>query len=67
MRTATELTGTQRSRLAAALAETYGHEVHLNVVLDPGVIGGLSVEVGGEVIDATVASRLKTLRRRLAG
>ncbi len=67
VRTATELTGTQRSRLAAALAETYGHEVHLNVVLDPGVIGGLSVEVGGEVIDATVASRLKTLRRRLAG
>src|SRR6266571_544909 len=64
VRTAAALTDAQRSRLAAALAETYGHEVHLNVVLDPGVIGGLSVEVGGEVIDATVASRLKTLRRR---
>jgi F-type H+-transporting ATPase subunit delta len=67
VRTATALSGAQRRRLAAALAATYGHEVHLNVVLDPGVIGGLSVQVGDEVVDGTVASRLETLRRRLAG
>jgi F-type H+-transporting ATPase subunit delta len=67
VRTAAQLSGEQRQRLAAALAAVYGHPVHLNVVLDPGVIGGLSVQVGDEVVDGTVASRLETLRRRLAG
>lgn len=67
VRTATELSGDQRNRLAAALGAVYGRQVHLNVVLDPGVIGGLSVQVGDEVIDGTVASRLETVRRRLAG
>lgn len=65
--TAIPLGGEQRRRLAAALAAAYGHEVHLAVVLDPGVLGGLSVQVGGEVIDGTVASRLAAVRRRLAG
>ena len=34
-------------RLAAALAAAYGHDVHLNVVVDPEVIGGMSVRIGG--------------------
>ncbi len=67
VRTATELSAGQRGRLAAALAAAYGHEVHLNVVLDPRVVGGLAVQVGDEVIDGTLASRLQTVRRRLAG
>jgi F-type H+-transporting ATPase subunit delta len=67
VRTATQLSDEQRRRLAAALAAAYGHEVHLNVVLDPGVVGGLSVQVGDEVIDGTVVSRLAAVRRRLAG
>jgi F-type H+-transporting ATPase subunit delta len=57
----------QRSRLAAALAATYGHQVHLNVVLDPKVAGGLTVRIGDELIDASVATRLADARRRLAG
>ena len=44
---ATALTADQRGRLAAALAATYGHDVHLNIVLDPQVIGGMSVRIGG--------------------
>lgn len=67
VRTATQLSAGQRGRLAAALAAAYGHEVQLNVVLDPHVVGGLAVQVGDEVIDGTVASRLETVRRRLAG
>ncbi len=67
VRTATELSADHRSRLAAALAAVYGHQVHLNVVVDPGVVGGLSVQVGDELIDGTVASRLEAVRRRLAG
>jgi F-type H+-transporting ATPase subunit delta len=66
VRTATALTESQRSRLAAALAASYGHEVHLNVVVDPSVIGGMSVQIGDELIDGTAASRLAEVRRRLA-
>jgi F-type H+-transporting ATPase subunit delta len=60
------LTAEQRRRLGAALAAAYGHDVHLNVVLDPQVIGGISVQIAGEIIDGSTASRLAELRRRLA-
>jgi F-type H+-transporting ATPase subunit delta len=67
VRSAVELTTSQRSRLAQALAAAYGHRVHLNVVQDPSVMGGISVQIGDELIDATVISRLADVRRRLAG
>jgi F-type H+-transporting ATPase subunit delta len=63
---AVNLTEQQRGRLAAALAESYGHQVHLNVVLDPRVAGGMTVRVGDELIDGSVATRLADARRRLA-
>jgi F-type H+-transporting ATPase subunit delta len=66
VRSAVELTQDQRTRLAAALAGAYGHDVHLNVVLDPSVIGGMSVQIGDELIDGTAASRLAAVRRKLA-
>ena len=66
VRVAAGLTEEQRGRLAAALSHTYGHDVHLNVVVDPGVVGGISVQIGDEFIDGSVASRLAQLRQRLA-
>jgi F-type H+-transporting ATPase subunit delta len=66
VRVAAKLTVRQRSRLRAALSTMYGHEVHLNVVLDPNVVGGMSVQIGDELIDGSTASRLAELRRRLA-
>jgi F-type H+-transporting ATPase subunit delta len=66
VRVATGLTEDERGRLADALSHTYGHDVHLNVVIDPGVMGGMSVEIGDELIDGSVASRLAELRQRLA-
>jgi F-type H+-transporting ATPase subunit delta len=63
---AADLSDDLRGRLAAALSAAYGHDVHLNVVLDPQVIGGMSVRIGDELIDGTMASRLAELRRRLA-
>jgi len=67
VRAPVELTDEQRSRLRAALRRIYGREMQLNVVLDPAVVGGISVQVGDEVIDGTVVSRLAEARRRLAG
>ncbi len=56
----------QRARLAAALVSAYGHDVHLNIVHDPELIGGITVRIGDELINGSVASRLAELRRQLA-
>jgi F-type H+-transporting ATPase subunit delta len=56
-----------RSRLADALSKTYGRTVHLNVEVDPAVLGGVSIEVGDDLIDGTIAGRLDDANRRLAG
>jgi F-type H+-transporting ATPase subunit delta len=52
--------------VATALAAAYGHQVHLNVVLDPRVAGGMTVRIGDELIDGSVATRLAEARRKLA-
>jgi F-type H+-transporting ATPase subunit delta len=67
VRAATEPTAQQRRRLADALAAIYGHEVYINVIIDPSVVGGMTVHVGDELIDASVVSRLVAVRRKLAG
>jgi len=64
---AVPLTEAQRQRLGEILARTYGSQVHLNVDVDPSLIGGLRVEIGDEVIEGTVLGRLQDARRRLAG
>lgn len=67
VRTARALTEAEQGRLSAALSTQYGRPVHLNVEVDPGLLGGLRIEIGDDVIDGTVAARLDTARRKLAG
>lgn len=67
VRCAVALTGEQRERLAAILARAYGRAVHLNVELDPRVLGGVEVRIGDEVVEGTVAERLAEARRQLVG
>jgi F-type H+-transporting ATPase subunit delta len=57
----------EADRLVRTLSEQYGHPVHLNEVVDRGVIGGVRVEIGDDVIDGTVAGRLDDARRQLVG
>ncbi|MQY06829.1 F0F1 ATP synthase subunit delta [Actinomadura macrotermitis] len=66
VRTPVDLSAEQRTRLAAVLATAYGHEVHLNIEIDPSTVGGLSIQLGDEIIDGTIAGRLDEVRRRLA-
>jgi F-type H+-transporting ATPase subunit delta len=66
VRSAVELSASQRTRLAQALARSYGHAVHLDMIIDPSVVGGISVQIGDELIDGTAASRLAAVRRKLA-
>ena len=67
VRAAYDVNDEQKLRLAAALGQQYGREVHLNVIVDPSVIGGISVSIGDEIIDGTVSSKLEDARRRIAG
>jgi len=67
VRVAQPLEDAEEKRLAAALSAQYDRAVHLNIVVDPSVLGGIHVSVGDEVIDGTVSSRLDDASRRLAG
>lgn len=67
VRVAHALAEADRQRLVDALSRQYDRRIHLNVVIDPEVIGGIRVEIGDDVIDGTVSSRLDEARRRLAG
>ncbi|WP_203885212.1 F0F1 ATP synthase subunit delta [Planotetraspora kaengkrachanensis] len=67
VRSAVPLSEAQKQRLAASLRATYGRDVHLNVEVDPEVLGGFSVKIGDDLIDTTIAGRIEEVRRRLAG
>src|SRR5262249_1741896 len=66
VRVAVELTDSERERLTSALAAIYGRGVQLNILIDPEVVGGASVQIGDELIDGTLSSLLASLRRRMA-
>jgi len=63
---AVELTAAQQQRLTTALTELYGRSITVLTAVDPGVRGGLVVQVGDEIIDGSVASRLASVRNALA-
>ena len=64
--TAVPLDEGQRERLAASLSAQLGHQVQLQIEVDPQVIGGVVVHIGDEVIDGSTRHRLAQARRRLA-
>ena len=67
VRVARPLSKDHAARLSAALQAKYGRPVHLNVIVDPRVVGGITVAIGDDVIDGTVSTRLAEASRRLAG
>ncbi|GGK18942.1 ATP synthase subunit delta [Pilimelia terevasa] len=54
-----------QGRLAAALADQYGREVSMRFEVDPSVVGGMSVQVGADLYDGTIARRLAETRKAL--
>jgi F-type H+-transporting ATPase subunit delta len=63
--TAVELPSTERDELARKLSSRLGKEIALRAQVDPRVLGGLKLQYGDRLIDATIATRLQQLRRRL--
>ena len=64
---AAPISAAQLDRLRAGLAKSYGRDLKLNVVIDPSIIGGLRVQIGDDVIDGSVSTRINDLRLQLAG
>jgi len=67
VRTAVRLSPDQEHRLAGSLTRLYGRPISLQSELDPDLLGGLVVRVGGEVIDGSIAGKISTARRTLPG
>ncbi|MHA6627689.1 F0F1 ATP synthase subunit delta [Pseudonocardia sichuanensis] len=63
--TSVTLSSEQEQKLTDSLTRLYGRSISLQVELDPSLLGGLVVQVGGEVIDGSVASKLAAARRAL--
>jgi F-type H+-transporting ATPase subunit delta len=64
--TAVELTAKDRSSVEEELAKRLGKEIRMHVVVDPRILGGLKLQYGDHLVDASVATRLQQLRRSLA-
>lgn len=64
--TASPLTEEQRDALSAKLNRIYGKPITLHAEVKPGVLGGIVVKVGDEVIDGSSAGRIMALRGQLA-
>jgi F-type H+-transporting ATPase subunit delta len=63
VRVAKALTDEQRDRLRRSLRNQVGRDVAIQEIIDEHIVGGVRVELGGEVIEGTVASRLLEVRR----
>ena len=62
---AADLSDAQSARLTEVLTRIYGHPVSVQLNVDPELLGGLTVAVGDEVIDGSIASRLAAAQTQL--
>jgi F-type H+-transporting ATPase subunit delta len=60
-----ELEQSQIERLRSTLAGTYGQQVSLNIEVDPSILGGMVIQIAGEIIDGSVSTRLQNLKLQL--
>ncbi len=63
--TAVPLADTEREALSRRLAEQTGGEVVLETAVDPELLGGVVVQIGDRLIDASTRSKLRALRNNL--
>jgi F-type H+-transporting ATPase subunit delta len=63
---AVELDEKMAKDIGKRIEEQTGQSVELTTKVDPNVLGGLVMQVGNMVMDATVRSRLERLRKQVA-
>jgi F-type H+-transporting ATPase subunit delta len=65
--TAVPLSPEQLTAIQNQLSRELGKNVRATAVVDPGILGGVVVKVGDRLVDGSVRTRLKRLRRELEG
>jgi len=65
VRSAIPLTDDERQRIIEGVRNRYHREPILDVVVDPDLLGGLTIRVGDEMIDASVRTRIETIGKQL--
>jgi len=60
------LTPAQTNTLITQLSRIFGSPIDLEPLVDPGVVGGIRVDVGGDVIDGSVRARLDAAREAMS-
>ncbi len=66
VRSTVALSEAQRARLTEVLTKQAGQPVHINVEIDPSLVGGLAVRFADELIDGSISTRLANARRAVA-
>jgi F-type H+-transporting ATPase subunit delta len=64
--TAIELSDQEAADLLRRIEESTGRKVEATRKVDPGLIGGIVLQIGSHRLDASVRGRLERLRRELA-
>ena len=65
VKSAIKLSDNQVASLVKALSKQMGRDVHVNIEIDPKVLGGISVRYADDVIDGTIVNRLTEAGRAL--
>ncbi len=65
--TAVPLDDRDRAKLTEHLGALVGKKVVLKCEVDPGLIGGIVVRIGGKLLDGSTRSKLTALKRELIG
>jgi F-type H+-transporting ATPase subunit delta len=63
---AVELDSSVVESVGAEIERQTGQTIELNSEVDPSIIGGLKLQVGNMVLDASILNRLEKLRREVA-
>jgi F-type H+-transporting ATPase subunit delta len=63
--TAVPLTSAEQETLSQRLEASTGHPVELETDVDPELLGGVVVQIGDRLVDASVRGRLDSLRKQL--
>lgn len=64
--TAVPLDSAQSARIETVLKARYGRDHHIDQIVDEAVLGGFTIQVGNDTIDASIRSRLTELSSKLA-
>lgn len=66
-RTAKSMSADQRARLEAILAKAVGGEVELSEEVDESLIGGIQLQIGSTLVDASLAAKLDRMNSAMKG